>query len=195
MKPTKLVVPLAALALVMAVFMFPQSALGQVETIDATARGTSTQMGKTTSVKVIISQFSTAEDRETLKNAFVKGGHEGLMKALSKMKSCGRIQIPGTLGFSLAYARTVPTATGHKIRFVTDRKIAFGESASNTRSKGYDMTAGEIEINDQDPSKSTGVLYPAVKVTMNKNGEPQFDLFQNPWQLVNITDWKPKEKQ
>ena len=64
-----------------------------------------------------------------------------------------------------------------------------------TRSKDYDLTAGEIEINDPDKSKSTGVLYPMVKVGLNKDGEVQFDLFQNPWQLVSIVDWKPKGKE
>ena len=63
-----------------------------------------------------------------------------------------------------------------------------------TRSQQYDLTAGEIEINDQDKSKSAGVLYPSVKLNLNKEGQIQFDLFQNPWQLVNIMDWMPKAK-
>ena len=57
------------------------------------------------------------------------------------------------------------------------------------RSKGYDVTFGEIEINDKDKNANTGVLYPAVKVTMNKQNELQFYLFQNPWKLTNIIDW------
>lgn len=169
-------------------------AVAQVETIDATARGTSTQMGKNISVKVIINQFSTPEDREMLKNAFTQGGHEGLAKALFKMKSVGRVQIPGTMGNTIAFARSIPTPTGRKIRFVTNRRIAFGESAGNTRSQSYDLTAGEIDINEQDKNKSTGVLYPAAQLTVNKDGELQFELYQNPWQLVNILDWMGKGK-
>jgi hypothetical protein len=164
------------------------------ETIDATARGTSTQMGKDFNVKVIITQFSTPEDREMLKNAFAKGGNEGLSNALFKMKSVGRIQIPGTVGSTLAYARSIPTATGRKIRFVTNRKIAFAENRLNTRSTSYDLTAGEIDINQQDKDKSAGVLYPAAQLTVNKEGELEFQLFQNPWQLVNIIDWTKGKK-
>ena len=74
-------------------------AAAQVETIDATARGTSTQMGGTFSVKVIVSQYSTPEDRATLVNAFKTGSNEGLVKALEKMKSAGRIQVPGRVGY------------------------------------------------------------------------------------------------
>lgn len=164
-------------------------AVAQVDTIDATARGTSTQMGKDFNVKVIINQYSTPQDREALKSAFLKGGHEGLAKALFKMKSVGRIQIPGTVGSAIAFAREIQTPTGRKIRFVTNRRIAFAESRNNTRSQSYDLTAGEIDINQQDKDKSAGVLYPATQLTVNKEGELQFELFQNPWQLVNIIDW------
>ena len=166
-----------------------------LETIDATARGTSTQMGRDVNVKVIINQFSTPEDRQTLKAAFMKGGHEELAKALFKMKSVGRLQIPGTVGSSIAFARSIPTPTGRKIRFVTNRRIAFAESRLNTRSESYDLTAGEIDINEQDKSKSGGVLYPAAQLTVNKEGELQFELFKNPWELVNIIDWNAKGKQ
>ncbi len=63
-----------------------------------------------------------------------------------------------------------------------------------TRSQQYDLTAGEIEINDKDQSKSAGVLYPSVKVSLNKEGQVQFDLFQNPWQLTSVLDWRGKGK-
>ncbi len=164
-------------------------AVAQVETIDAIARGTSTQMGKDFNLKVIINQFSTPQDKETLKNAFEKGGHDALVKALEKMKGVGRLRLPSTTGYSIAYAVMIPTPTGRKIRFITNRPVAIAESRNMTRSKEYDLTAGEIEINDQDKSKNTGVVYPMAKIGLNKAGEVQFDLFQNPWQLVNITDW------
>ena len=169
-------------------------AIAQLETIDAIARGTSTQMGKNFNVKVSIDRFSTPEDSAALKFAFESGGHDGLVKALSKMKSVGRLRIPSTRGCSIAYARMIPTPTGRKIRFVTDRPVTFREQRNMTRSGSYDLTAGEIDVDEQDKSKSTGVLYPSVKVGLNKDGEIQFDLFQNPWQLTNIIDWKAKSK-
>jgi hypothetical protein len=170
-------------------------AAGQVETIDATARGTSTQMGNIGNIKVIIKQYSTPEDRAVLKEAFQKGSNQGLADALSKMKSAGRIQIPGTVGYELAYAVAIPTPTGRKIRFVTNRKIALGEVYRNTQSQAYDLTAGEIEINDQDNSKSAGVLYPAAQLGIDPEGQLSINLRKNPWQLTNIIDWKPKGKE
>jgi hypothetical protein len=48
----------------------------------------------------------------------------------------------------------------------------------------------QIEVNDQDKSKSTGVLYPAAQLILDKQGQLQLDLNQNPWRLVDILDWK-----
>jgi len=36
------------------------------------------------------------------------------------------------------------------------------------------------------------VLYPATQLIINKKGELQFDLNQNPWKLTNIIDWSAK---
>ena len=161
----------------------------KVETIDATATGTSTQMGRVVSVKVTIYEYSTDEDRQVLLEAFKKGQNQGLVNALTKMKSVGRIAITGTIGYDLSYIRLVPTPTGRKIRFVTNRVLRFGEAYYNTQTTAYNLTAGEIEINDSDKDKSAGVLYPAAQLVINKEGQLEFQLNKNPWKLVNIIDW------
>jgi hypothetical protein len=161
----------------------------QTETIDATAMGTSTQMGKNIGVKVTINQFSTQEDRQVLVDAFKKGQSQGLGKALTKMKPVGRIAIPGTLGYDLSYIALIPSPTGRKIRFAANRPIRFGEAYNNGPSTAYDLTAGEFDLNDSDKSKSSGVLYPAAQLIINKEGQLQFELRRNPWKLVNIIDW------
>jgi len=160
-----------------------------VETIDATAMGTSTQLGKTVNVKVIINQFSTEADRQILVDAFKKGQHQGLVRALENMKPVGRIAITGTLGYDLSYIRLIPTPTGRKIRFVTNRVLRFGEHYYNTQTTAFNLTAGEIEINDSDKDKSSGVLFPAAQLVINKEGQLEFQLNKNPWKLVNIIDW------
>ena len=161
----------------------------KVGTIDATAMGTSTQLGQTINVKISIYQFSTDEDRAILVEAYKQGQNQGLVNALTKMKADGRIAITGTLGYDLSYIRLIPTPTGRKIRFVTNRLLRFGEAYYSTQSKEYNLTAGEIEINDSDKSKSGGVLYPAAQLVINKEGQLEFQLRKNPWKLVNIIDW------
>src|SRR5579864_7774191 len=160
------------------------------ETIDATAFGTSTQLGRNFGIKIFIYEFSSPEDRDILIQAFQKGQNDGLVNALEKMKSVGRIQIPGTIGYDLSFIREILTPTGRKIRFVTNRKIAFGESYWDTQTKSFNLTAGEIKLNDNDKSKSEGSLFPAAQLIVNKEGELQLELNQNAWRLTNIIDWK-----
>jgi hypothetical protein len=162
---------------------------GKTETLDATAFGTSTQLGKNFGVKIIIYEFSSPEDRQALLDAFQHGQNDGLVNALEKMKSVGRIQIPGTVGYDLSFIREILTPTGRTIRFVTNRKIAFGESYWSTQTKSFNLTAGEIQLDDKDKSKSEGVLFPAAQLIVNKEGELQFELNQNSWKLVNVIEW------
>jgi len=178
----------------LSVLLAALTVFGQVETIDARARGTSTQMGADFDVKVTINQYSSSEDRAILTAAFQKGGNDELAKALSKMKAVGRLSLPSTVGYSLGYARSIPTPTGRKIRFITDRPIAIAEQWGMTRSEQYSLTAGEIDINDQDKDKSTGVLFPAAKLKVNKDGDLEFELFKNPWKLTHILDWSKGTK-
>ncbi len=158
-------------------------------TIDATAMGTSTQLGQNVSIKVTVYEFSTEEDRQILLDAFKKGQNQGLVNALTKMKAVGHIAITGTIGYDLSFIRLIPTPTGRKIRFVTNRLLRFGEAYYNTQTTAYNLTAGEIEINDSDKDKSAGVLYPAAQLVINKEGQLEFQLNKNPWKLVNIIDW------
>jgi hypothetical protein len=161
----------------------------KTETIDATAMGTSTQMGKTVSIKVIINQFSTQADRQVLVDAFKKGQSQGLVKALEDMKPVGRIAITGTVGTDLAYIALIPSPTGRKIRFATNRPIRFAEAYNAGPSTAFNLTAGEFDLNDSDKNKSGGVLYPASQLIINKQGQLQMELRRNPWKLVNIIDW------
>ena len=160
------------------------------ETIDATAMGTSTQLGQIISVTLIINEFSSPQDRDILVQAFEKGQNQGLVNALSRMRAVGHVSITGTIGYDCSYIHMVPTPTGRKIIFVTNRQLRFGEAYFDTQSQAFNLTAGELEMNDQDKHKSTGVLYPAAQLIVNKEGKLQFDLNQNAWKLVDIIDWK-----
>jgi hypothetical protein len=161
----------------------------KTQTIDATAMGTSTQLGRNIEIKVTIYEFSTEEDRQILIEAFKKGQNQGLVNALTKMKSVGRIAITGTIGYDLSFIRLISTPTGRKIRFVTNRVLRFGEAYYNTQTTAYNLTAGEIDIDDSDKNKSGGVLFPAAQLVINKEGQLEFQLNKNPWKLVNIIDW------
>lgn len=160
------------------------------ETIDATAMGTSTQLGQMISVTLNINEFSAPQDKAILMQAFEKGQNQGLVNALSRMKAVGHVEITGTLGYDCAYIHMVPTPTGRKIVFLTNRQIKFGEAFFDTQSQSFNVTAGELNLNDQEKHKSSGVVYPAAQLTISKDGQLQFELNQNAWKLENVIDWK-----
>ena len=168
----------------------PGFARDKYETIDAQAFGTGTQMGQNIGVTLNIYEYSTPADKEILVQAYQKGQNQGLTNALSKMKAVGHLEITGTLGNDCSYIRMTVTPTGRKIVFATTRQIRFAEAYADSNSMSYDLTAGVLELNDQDKSKSTGALYPAAQLVLDKEGELQLDLLQNPWRLSSLLDWK-----
>src|SRR5580704_4406532 len=168
----------------------PGFARDKNETIDATAFGTGTQMGQNIGVTLNIYEFSTPADKQVLMQAYTQGQNKGLTNALSKMKAVGHLEITGTLGTDCSYIRMFATPTGRKIVFATNRQIRFAEAYADSNSMSFDLTAGVLELNDQDKSKSTGTLYPAAQLVLDKEGELQLDLLQNPWRLSDLLDWK-----
>lgn len=156
------------------------------EYVQATARGTSTQLGSSVNVDLIMNEFSTDTDKAALMEAFSAGGSEGLANALDKMAAKGRIRITGTLGFDVNYLRSFMLPNGDRlIRFVTDRPITFGEAWHSTRSRDYEISLGEIVISKQ-KGKSTGKLYPLALIKLNKENEIEIQTYRNPWELVNV---------
>jgi hypothetical protein len=158
------------------------------ETIQATAMGQQRASGKTFSVTINIDSYSAPEDQKALIDAFNAGGHNTLVKTLSKMKSKGRVAITGTLGYQIAYIRTFPTENGRRIRLVTDRPIQFAETYVNGRTKDYDLSALEINLN-ADPKQSDGNLIVAGKFKIDKSQQVSFESYgSGPWRLVNIME-------
>src|SRR6185503_20453498 len=61
-------------------------------TIQATAMGTSTQLGKIHDINIHIEQFSTPDDQKALIDAFNRSGQDGLVDVLEDMKPKGRVR-------------------------------------------------------------------------------------------------------
>jgi hypothetical protein len=155
-------------------------------TIQATAMGTSTQMGKIVSVNIHIEQFSTQDDRKALIDAFKRSGQDGLVEVLEGMKPKGRVRFAsGGVGNDVKYIVELPSENGRRFRLVTDRNIAFGELYAGTRSRDYSV--GAIELILTPDSKGSGTVLPACKLTVNKKTQQiEVETYQNPWNLTNL---------
>jgi len=158
------------------------------ETIQAQAMGQNRAAGKTFNVTVSIDSYSTPDDQMSLYIALTQGGQAAVSQALSKMKSKGRVAITGTLGYSIAYVRTFPTSDGRRIRLITDRPIQLAEAREGGRSNDYDLSAVELNLNN-DKSKSSGSLTIGLRVKLDKDNQLVFESYgSGPWQLVNIME-------
>jgi len=160
--------------------------LSKTITIQAQAMGTSTQMGRNYSITARINEYSPPSDQAILLEAFHAKGNEGLVNALEKMPSKGRLSITGTLGGDLAYIRRFDQEDGSvMLRMVTNRLLRFGEVWADTRTTDYQLSALEV-IFSKDGKKKTGRLLPAARLDLDKSGRLEIELYQNPWNLVNI---------
>lgn len=151
-------------------------------TIQATAMGTSTQLGKQAAVNIYIDQLSTPEDRKALVDAFQRSGQDGLVDVLGKMKPKGRVRFSsGGVGNDVKYIIELPSETGRRFRLVTDRNITFAELYAGTRSREYSV--GAIELTVTPDGKGSGRLLPACKLKLNNQKQLEIETFQNPWNL------------
>ena len=156
-------------------------------TIQATAMGTSTQMGKMYSVNIYIQQYSTPEERQLLIKAFKNKGQDGLIDVLQDLKPKGRVRFAsGGVGNDVKYIMELPPDKGiRKLRLVTDRNLAFGELYHGTRSREHSV--GAIELLLTPDGKGSGTVLPACRLTVNKKKEQvEIETYQNPWKLTNF---------
>jgi len=159
-------------------------------TIQATAMGTSTQMGKVYSVNIHIEQFSTPDDQKALIDAFAQSGQDGLVHVLEDMKPKGRVRFTnGGLGNDVQYIIELPPekGQGRRFRLVTDRNIGVGELFSSTRSRDYSVGVIDLVLKP-DVKEGSGRVLPACKLTVDKKTQQiEIETYQNPWNLATLT--------
>jgi hypothetical protein len=155
-------------------------------TIQATAMGTSTQMGQMYNVNILIQQLSTPDDQKRLIEAFKRSGQDGLVDALEDMKPKGRVRFAsGGVGNDVKYIIELPSENGRRLRLVTDRNIAFAELHQGTRSRDYSV--GAIELLLTPDGKGSGTVLPACRLTVDKKKQQiEVETYQNPWKLTNL---------
>lgn len=155
-------------------------------TIQATAMGTSTQLGRIYNVNIIIEALSSTEDRNALIAGFKRSGQDGLVSVLEDMKPKGRVRFAsGGVGNDIKYIIELPSKSGRRFRLVTDRNLAFAELYNGTRSRDYSV--GAIDLLLTPDGKGSGTVLPACKLTVNKKKQQvEVETYQNPWKLSNL---------
>ena len=140
-----------------------------------TIQATYSQAGNTIGITLIVYNYSTASDCRLFHMAFQKGQDRELASALSETKAVGRCSITGALSYDVEFIADVPTPTGRRIIFIASRPHPFDESDPPGTSQSYDLAVGQFDLNDSDPTKSTGFLFPASKLVIDEQGEFHYD--------------------
>lgn len=153
-----------------------------------TIQATYSQAGNAIGITLIVYNYSTASDLQALSMAFQQGQDRELASALSKTKAVGRCSITGALSYDVAFTQTVLTPAGRRITFIASRPHPFDEADPPGTSQSFDLAVGQFDLNDSDPTKSTGFLFPASKLVIDEQGEFHYDFSGAPWELVNVLD-------
>jgi len=155
-----------------------------------TIQATYDQAGNTINITLTIYGYSSPSDMQILSQAFQQGQDQALVTALSKTKAAGHCSSAGALNYDVAFIQMIPTPTGRRIIFITNRPLQLDEVNSGS-SSSFDLEVGQFDLNDADASKNTGFLYPASKLVIDKEGIFRYDLAGNPLPLINVLDSRP----
>jgi hypothetical protein len=151
-----------------------------------TIQATYSQGGNATGITLIVYSYSTPTELHVLSQAFEKGQDRELAIALSRTRAVGRCEIAGGVGYDVAFIQVVLTPTGRQVTFITSRPHPSDDSEPPATPLTFDLTVGQFDLNEIDPTKSTGFLFPASKLVVDEKGAFHYDLAGVPWALVNI---------
>jgi hypothetical protein len=144
-------------ALVLALLAGWHAGPGQAQTAGQPEHFTATYVdintGRTGSIDIDVTRWSTNKEREALVQTLFKQGSDGLLSALRDQPSVGRIYTTGSIGYELRYAQQRQLPEGRReIILATDRPMSFREMVDSTRSAQYPFTWVQFQI----PRDGTG---------------------------------------
>ena len=102
-------------------------------------------------LQIRVDRWSTDEERAKLMEALVaqtRGGRE-LANTLFSKESVGTIRESTSLAYDLRYARSNPIEGGRQIILATDRRIAFAEAWSASRTLDYNVSLIVLNVDEE----------------------------------------------
>ena len=149
------------------------------------------QVGRGTTVEIVITRWSTDEERQRLLDVLQESGQPAMIADLQKMPQVGYIKTPNSMGVALFYARSTELADGtRQVVIGTDRSI--GLSANAPTLSQYDATVIELHF-PKGKAKGEGKIVLAAKASVGKDGKVQISNYSGePVRLRDVTASKPK---
>jgi hypothetical protein len=139
------------------------------DTFTATASVKKGSASATAPVRVTVTHYATAAERETVINAIKEGGTAGLRKALAGLSDAGFIQLADRRT-PVKFASQRESAAGRLLTIVTAEPILFlGAGIPQSKPQtGFDVAVAVIELKED--GGGLGDLSPAAKVTVDEGG-------------------------
>ena len=125
--------------------------------------------GRNSSIDIVISRWTTPEEREALLEVLMTGDQNAFRQALTKQEMTGWMRLPDTLRqeFRYAWVRSQREDGSREIIIATDRIIPFVEAWNRPRSFDYDITLIEIELDEN--NEGSGIAAVGVKFKVEGN--------------------------
>jgi len=149
-----------------------------------------TPRAKASPVDIVITRWSTDDERDRLMSAFREKGQDGLLSELQKLPAVGGISTPGSLRYDIHFARQKEGAEkGKDIFLMTDRYITGFEAINRPRSIDYPFTLIQLQL-DKD-GKGVGKASIATKITQTDEHTIELEDFAS--QPVMLNDVHPSK--
>ena len=133
-----------------------------------------------------VTRWSTDAEREKLIGILLDRGPDKLLRALQEIPRVGTMKTPDTLSYDLHYARETREGSQDRVVLVTDRPIAYWETAYMSRTLQYPFTVVEMRL-PSDGSDGEGKLTVATKITADKSGQIVLENYSNaPVRLTKV---------
>lgn len=144
------------------------------ETYAITVFGTAgVTAGKSVSGTVIVNDYSSDAEVNELAGILKAKGQDALVSAMDKLKEKGRIALTGTVGNQVQVIRQHPGPKGRRIVLVANRQMSLPELWNSGRSTSYKFSIIVLDVNAE--GKGDGLVYYAVKLKYNKNGQLELE--------------------
>jgi hypothetical protein len=138
----------------------------------------------TAPVTIRIDRFSSDEAASALAAAPDQGAPDALMKALAHDR-VGMIQVSGSIGFPIAFARRITDESGSHLLLIIQRPISPREIWYSARSVRYPYTVVEIDLGHD--GRGSGDVLPAARLRVRKDGQVELiNLLDLPMRLLAV---------
>jgi len=131
------------------------------------ARAISLDRGAAKFLDIVIEEWTTPEERESLLKAFADGGSKGLYSALSKQDDKGYVKLANTLGYDMRYAWQFEHEGKRHIVLASDRPFGFVELRSASRSTDYNVSLVVLKF-DPETGEGEGHAAAGVEISVDK---------------------------